>query len=236
MKQESNPSTYKVDINQLNDKTKGTAYSSPRSSLNKDSNAQKQSIKSFSQIILEGLSNLSSVLDNWKDGKISKEETMAILIASTQESIQVAERSRILAIEEMMKNKYNEDPSVNENLFEDPNDMLQNVPALTQMGVPITTNAIRTVAKELAILHGKFREKKLLHYKTFNGYNNSLLVVPNCKTKESFVRSNLKQRFVDELPIMISGDETNKELQSEISGWLIKRLGMLYGNKLIDPK
>ena len=192
------------------------------------------SFQNFQDVILQGLSNLGNVLDNWKGGRISKQETMAIIIASTKESIETAERNRLLAVDEMMRNKLNRNDENDEFLFDSHHECVKTVPALTQMGVPVTANAIRCIAKELAILDTEFPEKELLYYQTFNGKDNALLVVPHCTTKGSFVKSNSKSKFIDKLPSMISGDKDNNQLNNEICGWIIQRLGSLHENKLVE--
>ena len=143
---------------------------------------------------------------------------MEIIIASTNESIKAAETNRLLAVNEMMKNILNKNDENDEFLFATHQESLAAVPALTQIGVPITINAIRTIAKELAVLDAEFQEKELLHYKTFNGKDNALLVVPHCTSKESFVKTNRKSNFIDHLPSMISGDNDNNQLNNDIAG------------------
>ena len=87
----------------LNDRSSNT-IDDQQSMVSTDPN----SFHTFQGVIMQGLSNLAKVLQNWKDGHISKQEKMDIIIASTNESIKAAETNKLLAVDEVMKNKLNQ--------------------------------------------------------------------------------------------------------------------------------
>ena len=95
---------------------------------------------------------------------MSKDRTMAMLIASTKESIHVAEESRKSKIIELMKTSVNNDQDNSADdqcLFNDYDTMKKKVPALVQMGVPITRNSIKIIARERAKLNREIKNDSL---------------------------------------------------------------------------
>ena len=213
---------------QLGDKN-GTTFAKSSSGSNANP------IETLKDVILDGLQNLYYVLQEMKDGKVSIEQAMDVLVASTSESIHTAERMRLAAMEKMMNNKFESDED-NEPLLVDYDVMMKKVPALTRMGVPLTVNSIRVISKELAVLDDMFAERHILSYKVWGGNSNTntLLRIPKCTTKESFFKTNKNNNFVERLPSLVHGFDNDKEMDARVGGWIMEILGKKFENELVN--
>ena len=199
-----------------------------------NSEGKSQSVTENAQtIVVNAMNNLSYILDKMSEGEVSKEETMNTLMSVTMEALAIMEQNRMNAIKEMMRNVYDEEADEAE-LIEDEEERMKKVPALVQMGIPITKNVLQVVAKELAVLDNAFRNKNILNYKNWRRNDKHLMVVPKCTTYESFVTTNNSTKFIDSLPSMIHGCKNNKDKDAEVSGWIIKRLGKKHEETLLN--
>lgn len=196
-----------------------------------------------SNIIANTMTNISMVLDDMKDGKRGKNDTISLILASIEEVIEVRETNRTTFIntmlsrrfdsdEEEVSNRGDEEKSEIEILIEDKEVRMKKVPALEQLGIPLNPDMLQIVVREIAMLSNMFPKEKILSYQNWRGIKNELVQVPVCKNKETFDRMNRSKGFIDSIPSLIRGANTSID-NGEVASWVIRRLGHLYEDKFV---
>jgi len=185
------------------------------------------------QATTASVQNMSSYLDEFKDGKLSKDDMLEILKKTVLESINQIEKKRLETIKEMFRSpQINEEQSTTTNEEEEEHELITTqeqkfrvVPGLARLGVPLQRSILQVIVRELSILSNKFPKEGILTYSTFNGVEHSLLQLPVCRTKKSFVRMDQNSKFIDAMSSSISGYCNNDEEQREaVSGWIMSRI------------
>jgi hypothetical protein len=134
-----------------------------------------------SNIIGTTMTNISMVLDDMKDGKREKSDTINLILASIEEVIEVRDTnrtrfinnmlsSRFDSVKERINNKANEEKSENEILIEDKEARMKQVTTLKQLcQIPLNPDMLQIVVKEIAMLSNMFSKEKILSYQNWRG-------------------------------------------------------------------
>ena len=138
------------------------------------------------------IQNLSLFLDDFKDGKIGKEDISKVIATTILQSIEEIQKKRVEILKAMFQSPEEDEISVgqDEELITDVDEKLRTVPGLTHLGIPLQRNILRVIVRELSVLSNKFPKEGILNYSSFGGVEHSLLQLPVCASKKSFIRMN----------------------------------------------
>jgi hypothetical protein len=133
-----------------------------------------------SNIIANTMTNISMVLDDMKEGKRGKNDTISLILALIEKVIAVRETNRTRFINTMLSKRFDsdeveisnggdEEKSEIEILIEDKEVRMKKVPALEQLGIPLNPDMLQIVVKEIAMLSNMFPKEKILSYQNWRG-------------------------------------------------------------------
>jgi hypothetical protein len=107
-------------------------------------------------------------------------------------------------------------------------------PYLHQLGIPINQFSISTLLKEIVGLQRSLPNNNIMQYTTFTNHVCNVVSIPVAKNEESFMRINRGQtKWFGHLPSFVIGSKNDLINESEVAGWMIKRLATLHSDCFI---
>ena len=171
--------------------------------------------------------NVSSYLDDFKVGKVSKEDISDLLTKALLEAIDEIEKTQIDVIQSTFGNPEETTEQENE-LLKSNDEKVKVVPGMTRLGIPIQRSILRVIVRELSVLSNLFPNEGIFTYSSFKGVEHSLLQVPVCKDRKTFTRMDQKRKFVQSIPSLILNNKntTSVEGAEEAAEWILYRFGI----------
>ena len=177
--------------------------------------------------------NITTYLDDFKSNKVSKQDITELLEKALLESIEQIENKRVELIKDVFRNPVQQQNDDEENTTDKEEELIKGneekmkvVPGLARLGVPLQRNILRVIVRELSILSNLFPKEGILNYTSFKGVEHSMLHVPVCKNKKTFIRMDQKRKFIESLPSLIcNSNNNNDENQTEkATEWILYRM------------
>ena len=192
--------------------------------------------------VIDAVMNLNLFLDDFKNGKRSKEDTALVIEASIHESIRNAEKERNSLITRMImfanSSNDNHDQSCDMNdevideLVSSDEQKLKMAPCLTQFGIPLQPAILSVCVREIISLSNSFPSANILQYTNWKGEQKNVIPVSVCKNEKSFLRCNRRSKFIDTIPHSITRGTSANECDA--AEWIMKRLATLHEDQFIN--
>ena len=172
--------------------------------------------------------NISTWLDEFKNNKMGKEDVSQLILSIVmKETIEQVANERIELLRQLftVPGCAEDEENMDDELIRDEVEKMKKVPGLTHLGIPLHKNVLRVMVRELTVLSNQFPKEGILNYSDYKGVEHALVQVPVCNTKESFIRSNQRGKFIDRLPSTICGGKNAKVNEDIVAEWILNRLG-----------
>ena len=105
------------------------------------------------------------------------------------------------------------------------------VPAFSFLQVPLKSNEIEILLREIVILSNIFLNQHLMQYTNWKGCEKANVIsIPVCSTnRDSFMKMNLKTRLIDNLPTYLHhGNEGDVNRIGTAANWIIRKMAHKY--------
>jgi hypothetical protein len=186
-------------------------------------------LKESSMNVTKAAMNLNLFLDDYKNGKRSREETSKVIIALIVESIQQSEKEQQHCLLNIVKNsqtdKHDENQECNKSeLVKDKDKKMKVAPFLTQFGIPLHKEILSICLKEIVQVSKAFPKENIMSYTNWKGNKTNVVTILICTSKKSFMSMNNRTRFLDNLPCSVRG-EKEEVSNDDVVQWILERFG-----------
>ena len=183
----------------------------------------------------QSMTNIKSILAQFNDNnnKVDIETTINLIINTTNESRLAAQQERMQLINDSISSSTSIGNALEEMEISD-EDVGMKFPYLHQLGIPINQFSISTLLKEIVGLQRSLPNNNIMQYTTFTNHVCNVASIRVAKNEESFMRINRGQtKWFDHLPSFVIGSKNDAINESEVAGWMIKRLATLHSDCFI---
>jgi hypothetical protein len=191
--------------------------------------------KQLSISITNAAMNLNLFIDDYKNGKRSREETSKVIIVLIVKSIKQSVKERHQCLINVMSrhrctsqnNEYDENEANESELIPEKDKRMKVAPFLTWFKIPLHKEVLSICLKVIVAISKVLQGENITTYTNWRDNQTNVVAIPIWTTKKSFMAMNNKTQFLDYLPLNAKGgkeDVTNQD----VVHWILERFGRQY--------